>query len=227
MTIHQRTDSDGITHQVWAQRQPASCAIASMWMAKSIAQQMTLAEGEWALAARTFSFVVKGFCLGEVALGDWNAVSIPAPQTFMPSSEKSRQNQNTMANMYGSFGTSVSQLIAALRAQSLRVELQESKHLLHQLLVTNTPSHHLEPLALPVDPLKLSDDRPAISFLHWIYQAHRVGGHFVVAAREARNGRIVFLEPWGGVVREVPNNGTYPGGGAARGVFSTHLYLSA
>ena len=60
MTVHSRTDSDGNTYQVWAQRQAMSCAIASMWMARNRVMQMTYAEGEWALAQRAFQHAVQG-----------------------------------------------------------------------------------------------------------------------------------------------------------------------
>ena len=41
----------------------------------------------------------------------------------------------------------------------------------------------------------------------------RDGGHFVVAARRSNSAQIVFLDPWGGVLREVSNTSRYPGNG--------------
>ena len=63
MTIVFRQDSKRNTYQIWAQEQPASCAVASIWMARSQARQMTFAEGEWDLAWRIYQHTVVGLPL--------------------------------------------------------------------------------------------------------------------------------------------------------------------
>jgi len=50
----------------------------------------------------------------------------------------------------------------------------------------------------------------------------RNSGHFVVGARRASSGQIVYLDPGGGVIREVVNNTTYPTNGLVEEV----LFLS-
>jgi hypothetical protein len=46
MTIHHRTDSDGVEHQIWAQQQANSCGIASLWMVPCLAAGQTISESE-------------------------------------------------------------------------------------------------------------------------------------------------------------------------------------
>ena len=190
MAIQHRTDSDGNTFQVWEQRQKASCAIAAIWMAKCMATRTTIVEGEWELAWRTFNHAVMD--------GNWNASGMPAPQTFADSPRQGHNNQATMANMYGVYGTTLPQVAKSLRAQSLKVEIVGAPTML------NAP-----PVLRRLDPARLGDGRPAICFVHWFVGEIRVGGHFVVAARQAGNGKIVFLDPWKGELFELANSGRY------------------
>ena len=50
--INIETDSHGRTYQIWKQDQMNSCGVASVWMARGIALQMSFAEEEWGLAQR-------------------------------------------------------------------------------------------------------------------------------------------------------------------------------
>src|SRR5215831_13859620 len=96
MTVVFRNDSDNYTHEIWAQEQNSSCAVASIWMARNQAKQMSIDEGEWALACHIFRRVV---------------LQLPqaldtAPEefgrTFDPSQYQS--NQVTKGNIFGDFG---------------------------------------------------------------------------------------------------------------------------
>ncbi len=194
MTIYYRTDSDGVVHQVWAQRQAASCAVASIWMARNKAKRMTFAETEWALAWRLYHKVVKGYMF---------APSPSAPMTFDPGAHQ--PNQQTMGNMFSRFGTFMGQVAQLLRTDGLRV--------------TTTPwSPGIKLLSHAI-----SDTTPAIVLLGWYRGAHREAGHFIVAARRTQSGKIVYLDPWGGVLRELGVGPSYP----PNGRFEQIAYISA
>jgi hypothetical protein len=55
-----RQDSVKHTYQIWAQDQAQSCAVASIWMARSQARQQSFAETEWDLAWRFYQQTVIG-----------------------------------------------------------------------------------------------------------------------------------------------------------------------
>jgi hypothetical protein len=116
MTVALSQDSAGNTYQIWAQEQPDSCAIASMWMARCQAKQQTFVE--------------------------------------------------------------------------------------------------------------VSDSTPAVVLLGWYYMVNgalqRNGGHFVVAVNVLGN-RIVYLDPWGGVLNEFGNNTRYD----TNGYIEEIIYVSA
>jgi hypothetical protein len=195
MTIHYRDDSDGITHQVWAQRQANSCAVASIWMARNQAFQMTFAEGEWDLAWRMYGQVVQGMDFVPEA---------PAPMSLVPGAHE--RNQSTFENMFARFGTFMRQVAQAVRNDGLTVT---------QLTAFSPGS--------TVNASNLSDTTPAIVLLGWYRGGTRRGGHFIVASRQAANGRIVYLDPWGGVLRELGAGPQYQ----TTGRFEQILYLSA
>jgi NAD(P)-dependent dehydrogenase (short-subunit alcohol dehydrogenase family) len=48
--INIETDSHGRTYEIWKQDQMNSCGVASAWMARGIARQMSFMEEEWDLA---------------------------------------------------------------------------------------------------------------------------------------------------------------------------------
>ena len=185
MTIVMRSDSDQHVHQVWAQQQANSCAVASIWMARNQARQMTVNEGEWALAWRIYGQVVQGMAL---------VPAPPAPMSLSPAAFPS--NQNTFQNMFASFGTYMDQVARALTHDGLRVTLK-------------TP---FSP-GTAVDPRRLSDTTPGIVLLGWYNGAQRNGGHFIVASRRTGRGQIVYLDPWGGQLNELGPGPAYPGGG--------------
>lgn len=195
MTIHYRTDSDDFTHQVWAQRQANSCAIASIWMARNQAKQMTVNESEWALAWRMYHRVVQGMDFVPEA---------PAPMSFYQNAYQA--NQKTFGNMFARAGTFMDQVVAALKLDDLKITSQTA-------FAPGTA----------VVASKLSDTTPAIVLLGWYNKGQRNGGHFIVASRQTRSGNIVYLDPWGGVLRELGTGPQYQ----TAGRFEQVIYISA
>lgn len=195
MSIIYRTDSDGATHQVWAQQQANSCAVASIWMARNQCFQMTFAEGEWNLAWRIYGEVVQGMNFVPQA---------PAPMSLDPRAHES--NQDSFQNMFASFGTFMGQVSKAVKNDGLKVT-----HL------TNfSPGN-------TVDVSKISDTTPAIILLGWYNGTKRNGGHFIVASSKTKSGRVVYLDPWEGQLRELGAGPQYQ----TTGKFEQILYLSA
>jgi hypothetical protein len=174
MTIYFRDDSDNVTHQVWAQRQFSSCAVASIWMARNQARQMTFAEGEWELAWRIYGQVVQGM----------DFVPEPPPGMSLDPSVHPA-DQTTFENMFASAGTFMPQVAEALRNDGLTVS------------TTNFSK------GSTVDSFRLSDTTPAIILLGWYTGTTRNGGHFIVASRRTSRGNIVYLDPWEGQLREL------------------------
>lgn len=195
MTIHFRADSDNVTHQVWAQRQASSCAVASIWMARNQAKQMTDSEGEWALAWRLYNQVVQGMDF---------VPDPPAPMSFHPGAHQN--DRSTFGNMFSIAGTLMRHVSQALRNDHLRV--------------THTTS--FSP-GTTVTASRLSDTTPAIVLLGWYSGGRRNGGHFIVASRRTRSGRIVYLDPWGGRLRELGIGPQYQ----TTGRFEQIIYISA
>jgi len=200
-----RQDSKKNTYQLWAQDQPASCAIASIWMARSQAKQQSFAETEWELAWRIYQHTIVGIPLAFSSNND----TPPPPMSINPSGLAS--NQSTFKNMFGNFGTLAGQVVQALRTDGLKVAY--------------TPN--TGPVGITIKTAKLSQATPAIALLGWYSpqpngQWKRNGGHFIVAADVIAN-QIVFLDPWGGVLNEVANNGRYQ----ATGWIEQTIYLSA
>jgi hypothetical protein len=195
MSIVMRSDSDGYGQQIWAQEQANSCAVASIWMARNQARQQSVNEEEWALAWHIYGQVVKGMAL---------VPAPPAPMSLNPAAFPS--NQNTFNNMFASFGTYMDQVASALVYEGLRVTFQSAYF----------------PGTI-VDVSRLSNTTPAIVLLGWYNGTTRNGGHFIVASRVTRNGRVVFLDPWQGQLRELGAGPSYPGGGR----FEQVVYISA
>lgn len=195
MTIHYRTDSDNVTHQVWAQRQASSCAVASIWMARNQAKQMTVNEGEWALAWRLYNQVVQGMDI---------VPEPPAPMSFDPGMHDN--NQSTFGNMFSVAGTFMQQVSRALVNDGLRV----------------THTTRFSP-GTTITTSRLSDTTPAIVLLGWYRGVKRNGGHFIVASRKTRAGKVVYLDPWGGHLRELGAGPLYQ----TTGKFEQVIYISA
>lgn len=194
MSINYRDDSDGYTHQVWAQRQANSCAVASIWMARNQALQMTVNESEWSLAWRMYHRVVRGMALAPEA---------PGPMSLSQAHHQS--DQKTFGNMFANFGTYMNQVAQALKVDKLKVVKQT-----------------LFKRGTAVDQSLLSDTTPAIVLLGWYSGVKRGGGHFIVASRKTRTGKVVFLDPWGGVLRELGPGPKY----GANGEFEQVIYIS-
>tara|TARA_R110002049_G_scaffold29972_1_gene101872 strand:- start:44095 stop:44688 length:594 start_codon:yes stop_codon:yes gene_type:complete len=184
MTVSLATDSAGNTYQLWAQRQANSCAVASIWMARGIARQMSIDESEWELANRMYNQAIAGMS------PEGGPPPPGAPMSLDPGSYDA--NQSSMANTFASTGVYARQVADMLRQEGFNVRHMSARSVLGDWL---TPT------------------RPAIILVGWYPQGKgqpRRGGHFIVAAAKRRDGRIVYLDPWGGVLREVRNNGRYP-----------------
>ena len=194
MPINLLSDSDQYVHQVWAQEQANSCAVASIWMARGQARQMSFNQEEWALAWQIYGRVVQGMLL---------VPSPPAPMTFDPRSHPA--DQSSFGNMFASFGTYMDQVAQAMTNEGL--------------VTSKTPFS----AGTAVVPSRLSETTPAIILLGWYSGATRNGGHFIVASRVTSTGKVVYLDPWQGQLRELGPGPAYPGGGQ----FEQVLYVSA
>ena len=202
MSIVMCRDSAGHTYQVWAQEQNASCAIASLWMARSQAKQQSFAEEEWELAWRVYQRVVIGMPR------EFAADSAPPPPVCINPAAVGN-DQVTFYNMFGNFGTFAPQVVQALRSDGLKAT---------QVTGSGFPN--------TLNSAKLSQTTPAIVLLGWYSHADgtwkRIGGHFIVAADVIGNN-IVYLDPWGGELRELANNGKY----LSNGWIEVLIYVSA
>jgi hypothetical protein len=109
-----------------------------------------------------------------------------------------------MENTFASFGVYGRQVADMLRQEGFNVRRMRARSVLGDWL---TPT------------------RPAIILVGWYPngRARRQGGHFIVAAAQTRSKRIVYLDPWGGVLREVRNNGRYPENGI--GIVEEAIYF--
>ena len=151
--INIERDSHGRTYQIWTQDQMNSCGVASAWMARGIARQMSYAEGEWDLAQRLYRNAI------ENALAPLG-VSAAGPMTLDP--RAFRRDQSSMASTVANFGFFAAQLATALTAERLRVE-------------------HVGNNGRPrrIQPHKIAINKPAIVLVYW----NGGGGHFVVVGR--------------------------------------------
>ncbi|WP_174280252.1 hypothetical protein [Sphingomonas bacterium] len=95
-------------------------------------------------------------------------------------------NQDSMANTFGAFGLYASQVAKGLQNEGLKANAIDAK-------IINI--NNLGP-------------RKAVIGL-FLWRPAPNGGHFICAARQARNGRIVYLDPGEGSLSEQWNNGTY------------------
>jgi len=204
MTAHLRADSAGNTYGVWAQRQPMSCAIASMWMAINQVNQSTAAEGEWALAQRTFQHAVQGTSWASTDPGaNGGGRSIDAGSVA--------QDGSTSDSVFGVTGTGPAMWKSALTANGISVSMTKANGAWpHRLNAT-----------------RLGQTTPALVGVGWWSNSggkwRRNSGHVIVAAGTMGGGSIVYLDPAGGVLRETANNGRY----SSTGWVEVVLYLSA
>lgn len=128
MTIVLRMDGDHYAHQIWAQDQAASCAVASIWMARNQAKQHSVNETEWDVAWSIYKDIVAPL----------STAPAPGPQTFNPSSFQN--NQLSMGNMFSNFGTFMSQVAAKLRMDGLKVSVSASPTVDKTKLSDTTPA---------------------------------------------------------------------------------------
>jgi hypothetical protein len=156
---------------------------------------MTFSETEWELAWRLYSQVVQGMDFAPEA---------PAPMSLDPNAYQN--NQGSFENMFSRAGTFMNQVSQALKNDGLKVTL------LTRFIPGTT-----------VDARRLSDTTPAIVLLGWYNGGSRTGGHFIVASRRTRSGNIAYLDPWGGVLRELGKGPQYQ----QTGRFEQVVYISA
>ena len=151
--INIETDSHGRTYQIWKQNQMNSCGVASVWMARGIARQMSFREEEWDLAQRVYRNAVNNALapLGVAASG---------PMSLNPSSFAN--DQSSMASTIANVGFFAAQLAQAIKAEGLRVEHVGWTGRPHRIVAN-----------------KISINKPAIALVVW----NGGGGHFVVVGR--------------------------------------------
>jgi len=192
-----RQDSSGNSYGIWKQNQMSSCAVASVWMARNLARQQTMREGEWALAQRMFRTPVERMM---APLG----VDPNGPMCLNPGSFA--KDGSTMASKIANVGFMPSEIVQVLKNEGFSVQVENS--------VGTNP--------LRINTTVLSDTIPAIVGVYW----KSGGGHAVVAARQAKTGRIVFLDPWDASLTEQMNNGTYQAMYGMTGVIGVAIYLT-
>ncbi len=128
MAIVYKDDSDRFTHQIWAQEQAASCAVASIWMARNLARQMTFAEDEWSLAWNIYSQVVQQMPL------------MPAPGAVCFDPRAYRNDQNSMGDMFSRFGTYMSQVAQKLNNDGLKTSVTSGPTVIKSRLADDKPA---------------------------------------------------------------------------------------
>jgi len=199
--INIETDSHGRTYQIWKQDQPASCGVASAWMARGIVRQMSFAEEEWDLAQRVYAGAVQN------ALAPAGGASTAGPMTMSPVGQPN--DQSSFASTFTRFGLFAGQVAAALRNEGITVEHQP-------LRPTDTFQH-----ARTIEANKIAINKPAIAMVYW-----RGGGaHFIVVGRCTRS-QVSYLDPWDGRVNELPNDSVYRARYGDVGAVGEILYLS-
>lgn len=147
------TDSHGRTYQIWKQNQMNSCGVASTWMARGIARQMSFMEEEWELAQRVYRSAVND-ALAPLGVPSGGPMSLN-PAAFP-------NNQSSMASTVANFGFYASQLARAIRAEGFTVEHVGWTGRSHRIV-----------------PNKIAINKPAIALVAW----NNGGGHFVVVGR--------------------------------------------
>jgi len=201
--INIETGAGGRVYQIWKQQQASSCGVASCWMARSIARQMSFAEDEWDLAVRMFQGAVNSSLAA--------ARTVPGgPMTVDPRAyPNATENQITsdFSTLISVGGLTDSELGRALQNEGLRTETRSGQgcRVIHD---------------------KIAIDKPAISHIVWDSVGNAPGGgHYVVVGRCTRR-HVTFLDPWTGHVAENPNNGRFRGG-SGTGTIVANIYVRA
>ena len=199
------TGAGGRVYQIWKQQQASSCGVASCWMARGIARQMSFAEDEWQLATRIFTGAVNTTLAG--------ARTVPAgPMTVDPRAYRGateRQITSDFSTLVSVGGLTDSELARALRNEGLRAETYSNGGGRCRIIDT-----------------KIAINKPAISHIVWDSVGNAPGGgHFVVVGRCTRR-HVTFLDPWVGRVVEQDNNGRF-NGPSGTGTIVANIYVSA
>ncbi len=215
MTVIHRTDSRGNSYEVWAQRQQASCAVASIWMAKALAQQMCIQDTEWNLAWRMYQHTVQNIPYNQAS----SSAAPTGPMSIDPSQHQN--DQTTFYNQFSVAGTFPVQVESALKGERLKTEARSAAQ-----VPLPGPGGRISLIAN-----KISPSTPAIVMLGWYsgtgQNFSRNGGHFVVAVNTNSNN-LVFLDPWGGILVEAANDGLYrPPYAANTGHIEVAIYIRA
>lgn len=187
-------DSEGNVYSIMAQAQLMSCTIACTWMARNLAMQRTSAEDEWGLAQNYYRNAVAK-ALAPLGV-DVNAPACLAENTGA---------RGTMANRLSTEGFYHDEIVRALKAEGLKVDVVQKG---------------TGPLVLARG--KLGEGKPAMVVVGWLGG----GSHAIVAARHLKDGRIVYLDPWGGHLTEQANAGSYTAPNGLFGAVQTVMYLS-
>lgn len=193
MTLVTRRDSDGHEFVVWEQEQAGTCAVASIWMARSMARQMTFNENEWELAWRMYHNAVAG---GTWRMPSSNPAVAPPAQTFNHREFQSGRHafENTVTRSgFESYHVCTMLIQEGFSAENIR----------------RTGSN-----SLTIDANRVSPTTPAIVEIGW-YRPNEQGvaefssAHAIVAARKTNTGSIVYLDPAYGRLVERLNDGRY------------------
>ena len=201
--INIETGVGGRTYQIWKQQQKSSCGVASTWMARGIARQMSFAEEEWELAVRMYQGAVNRTAAG--------AATVPAgPMSIDPRAYPNA----TEAQIVGDFrvlisvgGLTTSELAMALQNEGLRAQN-----------FSNNGN------AVRVAHERIAYNKPAIAQVLW--DPGNAGSHFIVVGR-CTSHHVTFLDPWSGHIREQPNDGRYRSSYGDRGKIINVTYVSA
>lgn len=199
------TGAGGRVYQIWKQQQASTCGVASCWMARGIARQMSFAEDEWPLAVRIF--------LGAVNSSLAAARTVPGgPMTVDPRAyPNATENQITsdFSTLISVGGLTDGEVASALRNEGLRAEMRTNNGQRCRVIQD-----------------QIAINKPAISHVVWDTIGNAPGGgHYVVVGRCTRD-HVTFLDPWTGHVAENPNNGRFQGG-SGTGTIVSNIYVSA
>jgi Peptidase C39 family len=151
--INIETGVGGRVYQIWKQQQAASCGVASAWMARGQARQMSFAEVEWDLAQRIYRSAVAG------ALGA-SQPSSSGPMSFDPAAFP--HDQSSFGSTFSRFGLFTNQMAQALRGERLSTQVYSGGG-----------------AAIRIIDSKIAYNKPGIAFVKW----NGNGAHFVVIGR--------------------------------------------
>ncbi len=193
MTLIARRDSDGHEFVVWSQEQAGTCAVAAVWMARSMVTQSTLHESEWELAWRMYHNAVAG---GTWRMPSSNPAVAPPAQSF--DHRQFQPGRHTFENTVTRSGFDSNHVCTMLIQEGFSAE---------NIRRTDTN-------VLTIDTNRLCPTTPAIVEVGWYRPtgqgaAELSSAHAIVAARKTNTGSIVYLDPAYGRLVERLNDGRY------------------